>query len=109
MASTVLMCTTLHREHYPNAILDLLATMNQRRWVIVENCVDADNSDAFHLLVDQFLCSSLSRFDMPSRRKYRTQEGWLELLSQYGSVVTIESRADIPGVPLSHDLFVLER
>lgn len=106
---TAVISAVLHHEPDPVGLLDRLDMLHCRRWVVVENCLDVDNSEAFHLFVDRFFNECLNRFDVPCVSQHRTHSQWRTLLGRYGEVTVAESRRDVPGIPFPYDLFVVAR
>lgn len=106
---SALLCAVLHHEPNPAELLDQLDGFGHARWIVVENCVDDDNTDEFHLLVDRFFNGCLNQFDVPCVPEHRTREQWSQLLGRYGTVSTIDTRRDVPGIPFPYDLFVVDR
>jgi hypothetical protein len=106
---TVLLCTVLHHEPEVRPLLDAVARTGAGRWVIVENCLDADNSEDFHLYVDEFFNRCLNTFDVPCVPQHRTAAQWRDLLDDYGTVTVEEDRSSVPGMPFPYTLFVVEQ
>jgi len=106
---SALLCTVLHHEPEVRRLLDAVARTGAERWVVVENCLDAENSEEFHLYVDEFFNRCLNTFDVPCVAEHRTAEEWRTLLGGYGEVTVEESRTDVPGMPFPYTLFVVER
>ncbi|MEU3563668.1 hypothetical protein [Kitasatospora sp. NPDC006786] len=106
---SLLISTVLHHEPDPGRLLEAAARTGARRWVVVENCVDGANSEAFHLFVDQFFNRCLNNFDVPCVEQHRTVEQWREVLGGYGKVVHEETRTDVPGMPFPYTLLVVDR
>jgi hypothetical protein len=99
----------LHHEPDPVGLLDQLAGLRCRRWVVVENCLDEDNTEEFHLFVDRFFNECLNRFNVPCVPQHRTVDGWHALLSRYGSVNAGPTKVDVPGIPFPYELLVVTR
>jgi hypothetical protein len=108
-ADTYLVCTVLHHEPDLDAFFAILDRGGARRWVVVENCVDDANSEAFHLYVDEFFNKCLNSFDVPCIPQHRTAESWRNLLGAFGRVIFTETRSDVPGMPFPYTLFVIDR
>jgi hypothetical protein len=106
---SVLICTVLHHEPDVRSLLDAVARTGARRWVVVENCLDADNDEDFHLYVDQFFNRCLNTFDVPCVTQHRTAAQWCELLAEYGTVTVEEHRRGVPGMPFPYTLFLVEQ
>ncbi|HZM75047.1 MAG TPA: hypothetical protein VFC19_04935 [Candidatus Limnocylindrales bacterium] len=106
---TYLICTVLHHEPDLDAFFAILDRGSACRWVVVENCVDDANSEAFHLYVDEFFNKCLNSFDVPCVPQHRTAESWRDLLGAFGRVIHTETRSDVPGMPFPYTLFVIDR
>jgi hypothetical protein len=106
---TYLVSTVLHHEPDLDAFLMALDRGSARRWVVIENCLDQANSEAFHLYVDEFFNRCLNSFNVPCVPQHRSAESWRELLRDYGRVVHEEGRSDVPGMPFPYTLFVIDR
>lgn len=105
---TYLVCTVLHHEPDLDAFLAALDP-GARRWVVVENCVDSENPDSFHLFIDEFFNKCLNSFDVPCVRQHRTADEWRHLLGQYGRISHEETRCNVPGMPFPYTLIVIDR
>ncbi|BBA95577.1 hypothetical protein RVR_487 [Actinacidiphila reveromycinica] len=105
----LLMSTVLHHEPDVVALLDAAAELDAERWVVVENCLDADNDEDFHLYVDEFFNRCLNTFEVPCVPQHRTVDGWRDLLGHYGTVTAEQVRRDVPGMPFPYTLFVVDR
>ncbi|MEU4771525.1 hypothetical protein [Micromonospora sp. NPDC023644] len=106
---TAFLGTVLHHERDFGPLLEQLAALDCRRWLVAENCLDAENDEEFHLLVDEFFNRCLNTFDVPCVPQHRTREGWMAALSEYGTVTHVGQRAAMPGIPFPYDLFLVER
>ncbi|WP_162795711.1 hypothetical protein [Nonomuraea lactucae] len=106
---SLLVSAVLHHEPDPGRLLDAAARTGAGRWVVVENCVDESNTDAFHRYVDEFFNRCLNTFDVPCVDQHRTATQWRELLGGFGRVVHEETRADVPGMPFPYTLLVVDR
>jgi hypothetical protein len=104
-----LVCTVLHHEPDPATLLEALGELDCARWVVVENCLDEDNDEAFHLLVDEFFNGCLNSFDVPCVPQHRVAAEWVGMLSRYGEVRSCGRRQDVPGIPFPYEAFVVER
>lgn len=108
-AHTVLICTVLHHEPDPVALLDRLDKQAGSRWLVVENCLEAGFDEAFHQFVDLFFNCCLNEIDIPCVEQHRSPQAWRQLLSEYGTVVHDEARFDVPGIPFPYRLYVVDR
>lgn len=106
---TVLLCTVLHHESEPVPLLDLAARIARRRILLVENCIDVDCPEDYQELVDRIFNESLNRTELPCPGNHRSRDGWLALGSSYGEARAVASVSAAPGVPLSHDVIVIEK
>jgi hypothetical protein len=106
---TAILVTALHHERDPDAVLVALAAGSTRRWLVVENCIDAEFDASFHLAADTFFNKCLNRTELYCGHQHRTVLEWRERLRVFGQIVTEETRTAMPGVFLPHTLFVLAR
>lgn len=106
---TALICAVLHHEPSPKALLDSVVATGAESWLVIENCIDDQNDEEFHLFVDEFFNRGLNQFNIPCVPEHRTAEGWRHLLSQYGSVVYEETLNGIAGIPFPYTLFHVNR
>lgn len=106
---TAFVSTVLHHEPDPGQLLAALAAGPADRWVVIENAVDPDNSEEFHLFADVFFNSCLNKFDVPCVPQHRTVAEWQELLDQYGRVTLAKVMADVPGMPFPYQMFIVDR
>jgi hypothetical protein len=107
-ADTVLLCTVLHHEVDPEWLLAQATRVQARRLVIVENCLEGDHGEGFHLLMDVFFNHCLNRIDIDIPAQHRTPGEWLRLLGAFGRVRMVEQRPSVPGIPLGHHLFTVD-
>lgn len=107
--NTALLCTVLHHEPDPLKLLNELDRLSHSRWVVVENCIDAENTEGFHMLVDRFFNGCLNQFDVSCVPEHRTQAQWSKLLADHGRVRTVQTYPDVPGIPFPYDIFVVDR
>ncbi|OYY79548.1 MAG: hypothetical protein B7Y43_00200 [Sphingomonas sp. 28-62-20] len=108
MADSVLLCTVLHHEADPVALLARAASLARRRIVIVENCIDADHPRDYQEFVDLFFNFCLNRTGLPAGSQHRAADGWCRLGAAWGDARLIDCRDDIPGIPLSHALITID-
>ena len=106
---TVLLCTVLHHEWAPVTLLDLAARVARRRIILVENCIDDDCPAECHELVDLIFNDSLNKTSLPCPGSHRSLAEWLAMGAQYGEAKAVASVPSAPGIPLSHDVIVIER
>lgn len=106
--STVLLCTVLHHEASPDDLLRLAARLAQRRLIIVENCIEPRFPPDCQFLLDLFFSRCLNQFSLPAAGNHATAPQWLTRLASFGHVRRHERRESLPGIPLSHDLIVLD-
>jgi hypothetical protein len=104
----VLLCTVLHHEPNPEALLSLSAQIARRRIIVLENCLETECPADYHLLMDIFFNEWLNRIAIGCPASHRTAEGWRSLVSRYGKVKRLERRDAVPGIPLPHYLFVID-
>ena len=105
---TVLLSTVLHHEVDPETLLSLAVRCARRRIIIVENCLENAYPSDFQLLMDVFFNHCLNQTALHSPGQHRDVEEWSSLASMYGNVYAIDRREDIPGIPLSHHLIVVD-
>ncbi len=106
--STVLLCTVLHHEVAPEGLLRLASTLCLTRLIIVENCLDRYCPVDCQLLMDLFFSRCLNSFSLPSEGNHATFSHWFSRLLPYGSMRLHEKRRSLPGIPLTHDLIVID-
>jgi hypothetical protein len=105
---TVLLCTVLHHELSAEETLQLASRLCTKRLIIVENCLTPTFTEPIQLLMDLFYCRCLNSFDLPSEGQHRWPEEWSKMLAAHGDLVCYERRAGMPGIPLPHDLFIVD-
>ena len=106
---TVLLCTVLHHEWDPLGLLELAVRVARRRVILVENCIDEDCPAEYQELVDLIFNESLNRTSLPCPCRHGTLHGWLAMAGPYGMARAVASVPAAPGVPLSHDVIVIEK
>lgn len=106
---TALLCTVLHHEYDPHHLLDFATWVARRRVVIVENTVTENDPADFHLLMDVFFNQCLNQTTLQSPATHGTCDFWMSLGDRYGKSQRVESLRRAPGVPLTHDIIVIER
>lgn len=105
---SVLICTVLHHEPDPIALLDRVVAKNAKRWVVVENCLEENFDREFHEFVDTFFNTCLNRIGIPCVDQHRTAEEWSALLSNYGNIVAADIKTEVPGIPFPYRMFVVQ-
>jgi hypothetical protein len=106
---SVLVSTVLHHEPDLERLLEAICRTGARRWVVVENCLDAENDEAFHRYVDEFFNRCLNTFDVACTTQHRTAAQWRRLLGEFGTLTFEETRHEVPGMPFPYTLFVVDR
>jgi hypothetical protein len=106
---TALVSTVLHHEPDVQRLLEALAAGPAERWVVIENACDADNSEPFHLFVDEFFNRCLNTFDVPCVPQHRTVAQWCEILGNYGQASFAGVMEDVPGIPFPYQMFIVDR
>ncbi len=106
---TALVSAVLHHEPDLEHLLGALAAGPAERWVVIENAVDTENTEDFHLFVDEFFNCCLNKFDVSCVPQHRTVMEWRELLGQYGRVRVAGVMEDVPGIPFPYQMFVVDR
>lgn len=106
---TVLLCTVLHHEWDPVTVLKMAVRTARRRIIIVENCIDDGCPRDYQELVDRIFNESLNRTSLPCPGSHKTRAEWLSLCSSFGEARAVAAVAEAPGIPLSHDLIVIEK
>jgi hypothetical protein len=106
---TVLLCTVLHHERDPITLLSMAAQTARRRIIVVENCIDEGCPMNYQELVDLIFNESLNRTSLPCPGSHRTVAEWLSLCTQFGQARVVGAVDAVPGIPLSHDLIVIEK
>lgn len=104
-ADSALLCTVLHHEPHPLALLDSLSRLDCKSWVVVENCLLPGITDEFHREMDIFFNCSLNNFDVACTASHLSPAAWLEMLRPYGSVRHVTRVVDVPGIPFPYDVF----
>jgi SAM-dependent methyltransferase len=105
---TVLLCTVLHHELNPQALLALASRLAKKRIIIVENCIESDFPADYQLLMDIFFNNCLNSTDLDSPAFHKTVEQWIDFVLTHGRVIHLERLNSLSGVPLSHQLIVIE-
>lgn len=106
---TAFVSTVLHHEPHLDELLGVLAAGPAQRWVVIENAVDTENTEEFHLFVDEFFNRCLNTFDVACVPEHRTVAGWQELLGEYGRVRLADVMEEVPGMPFPYQMFVVDR
>ena len=106
---TVLLCTVLHHEHDVEALLALGGRLAQRRLIVIENCIETQYPADYQLLVDIFFNRCLNPNALPSPGHHRSAADWTHGVSAFGDLVMVERKKQIPGIPLTHHMIVLDR
>jgi hypothetical protein len=108
-ADCVLLCTVLHHEVEPDSMIELAFNLARRRVIIVENTVEELYDADYHELVDRFFNECLNASGLACPMNHRRVEGWVRACSNYGRIVLTQRRDDVPGIPLPHQLVVLDK
>ncbi len=104
---TILLSTVLHHEYDPDSVLHW-AGAHARRLILIENAIDADNDAEYQMLVDIFFNHCLNVTGAPSPGSHRTLHEWEQACTPYGDISVTQRLPDVPGVPLSHVLLIVE-
>lgn len=107
LCDTVLLCTAMHAEEEPDAVLEAVARSSARRLVLVEQVVEDGGPAQLHLLMDLFFERCLGAPVRRSRGR-RTAEEWLAACERRGRVAALERWESVPGVPLPHALIAVD-
>ncbi len=105
---TVLICTVLHHEIEPAELLSLASRLGKARLIIIENSLDKFGSEETQLLMDLFFARCLNSFSTPAIGQHRTISEWISMANSYGVVRVEGKRYSLPGIPLSHDMIVVD-
>lgn len=108
IADTVVLCAVLHHEQDVDALLYHAKQVAKKRLVVVENTVGADTDHGAHLLMDIFFNTCLNETELASPGSHRTVSEWTEMFSTHGSVKHVAALDRVPGVPLRHDVLVVD-
>jgi len=106
--ATVLLCTVLHHELMPEDLIRLGASLCRDRLIVIENCLDDRFSEECQLLFDIFFSRCLNSFELPTGGNHEMASNWLSRLSGYGCLRVHERRESLPGIPLPHDLLIID-
>lgn len=106
---TALVSTVLHHERDPELLLAELSAGPAERWVVIENALDEENSEDFHLFVDEFFNCCLNSFDVSCVSQHRTVDHWLTLLARYGRAWFAGQMKAVPGIPFPYQMFIVDR
>jgi hypothetical protein len=107
-ADTVLVATVLHHEPEPEPLLRLASALGRVRLVIVENCIEEETPEDYHLLMDLFFNRCLNEFDVPAIPRHRTVASWRASASRFGKPLLCDRLDRLPGIPLPHHLIVID-
>lgn len=105
---TVLLITELHHHSRWRELWCTAQQLARQQVIVVENCVRPGEGRALHYLVDLFFNRALNHSPTACPGTHAKPERWLEWFQENGDVIAHESRASIPCVPISHDLFVID-
>jgi hypothetical protein len=105
---TVLLCAVLHHESDPVELLQLAMRYARRRVVVVENCIDEEFPAEYQQLIDRFFNESLNKTSLLSPAQHRPRSEWLKIFARHGTASMRGSVRSAPGVPLLHDLMVID-
>jgi hypothetical protein len=105
---TALLITVLH--HQPNPELLLQQAFNiANRVIVVENIVTEYFDHELHRLFDEFANNGLNQSGDATPNNHKTIEVWRDILNLRGEVIFEDFKSIIPGVPLPHQLYVINR
>jgi hypothetical protein len=105
---TVLLSTVLHHTPNPNELILLGTQIARKRLIIIENCLEQEYPLDFHLLMDLFFNFGLNQLNEECPGNHRDSSAWYNTLLEYGSVVDVGRKDNIPGVPLPHHIFIID-
>lgn len=105
---TVLISAMLHHEKDQIKIMELAKTFKPKRIIIIENPIEKQFSYNFHILWDLFFNQCLNYCNIGNPMGHKTINGWIEFCKNYGKILALERREDIPGIPFSYILLCVE-
>ncbi len=105
---TVMLIADLHHDSDWDISLKNAVSLARNRLVVIENCINHKDSSELHLLADLFFnhCLNATPLDCPGM--HAQAEEWLGRFSVYGQVSVRQYLDRVPGIPVSHDLFVVD-
>lgn len=104
----VLLCTVLHHEFDPEAMLSLGVQFARKRLILIENCLEPENPNDYQILVDIFFNHCLNQTTLDSPASHKSLHDWVECAARYGDIIKTDRKETIPGIPLSHNLIVVD-
>ena len=105
---TVLISAILHHEPDNVAIMELAKSFKPKRIIIIENPLEKQFSYHFHILWDLFFNQCLNYCNIASPMNHKSISDWIEFSKNYGKILALERREDIPGIPFSYILLCVE-
>ncbi|MEW5289999.1 hypothetical protein ABW286_12525 [Erwinia papayae] len=105
-----LLITVLHHEEKYWNLLEL-AMAHSDKIIIVENVIDKRHTQEIHEKIDEFFNRMLNQFSADCPGKHLSDIEWRILLSTLQSfkLTRVEKIGFVPGIPVPHYLYVLER
>ena len=105
-----LLITVLHHEEKYWDLLEL-AMAHSDKIIIVENVIDKKHTQEIHEKIDEFFNRMLNQFSADCPGKHLSDIEWRILLStlQVFKLTRVEKIGFVPGIPVPHYLYVLER
>lgn len=105
-----LLITVLHHEEKYWDLLEL-AMAHSDKIIIVENVIDKKHTQEIHEKIDEFFNRMLNQFSADCPGKHLSDIEWRILLStlQAFKLTRVEKIGFVPGIPVPHYLYVLER
>ena len=105
---TVLLCTVLHHADEADALLTRALGLAARRLIVIENAVEAEFPADYQVLMDLFFNRCLNPSAAPVTGEHRRTSEWIAAACRDGDLLRMERRAALPGIPLAHQLIVVD-
>jgi hypothetical protein len=104
---TVLLIAVLHHSLDPELLLKQAFEIGETV-IIIENIIDHITSAETHKLVDIFFDQLNPDGDLITFN-HKSDTEWVEMISRYGNIIFSDEISSVPGVELTHKLYITKR
>jgi hypothetical protein len=108
-ADTVILGAVIHHNPNPERLIELAFESANRRVIIYENPTEGYFDDELHCLIDSFFNDGLNQTKDDCPGNHKTDLEWENVFGQFGKIEYYEKEVVVPGNPLPHSLFIVDK
>ncbi len=103
----VMVVTSIHHEPRVDPLIGWLSTLHTKQYLIIENLRTEDTDLALHERMDWFFNRCLNDFGAECPGWYWDKSQWEMIAQSLGNAHWQETLDNVPGIPFSYDLFLV--